>query len=93
MPSARAADAVTASLVRRGLEARRYYRPSLSRWGGIGAADDCPVSEDLAERMVCLPIYTDASPQEIAEIDRIVEASMDEALAVPARRRIYVSAA
>ncbi|HEX3882472.1 MAG TPA: DegT/DnrJ/EryC1/StrS family aminotransferase [Stellaceae bacterium] len=93
MPKVRAADAFTAALVRRGLEARRYYRPSLSRWGGIAVADDCPVSEDLAERMVCLPIYSDASQQEIAEMHEIVEASMGDALGVSARRRAYVSAA
>lgn len=93
MPDTRAADTVTAALVRRGLEARRYYRPSLSRWGGIATADSCPVSEDLAERMVCLPIYTDASAPEIVEMHGIVEASMGDALAVSARRRAYVSAA
>jgi dTDP-4-amino-4,6-dideoxygalactose transaminase len=93
MPDKRAADALTAALLRRGLEARRYYRPSLSRWGGIAVADDCPVSEDLAERMVCLPIYSDAPQQEIAEIDEIVEAGMADALGLSARRQAYVSAA
>jgi dTDP-4-amino-4,6-dideoxygalactose transaminase len=93
MSDRRAADAFTAALLRRGLEARRYYRPSLSRWGGITVADGCPVSEDLAERMVCLPIYSNASPQEIAEIHEIVEAGMVDALGVSARRPAYVSAA
>lgn len=87
MPSARAADTVTAALVRRGLEARRYYRPSLTQWGGIAAVDDCPVSEDLAERMVCLPIYSDASAPEITEMHGVVDASLAAALPVSAQRR------
>jgi dTDP-4-amino-4,6-dideoxygalactose transaminase len=93
MPNARAADDFVEAAARRGLEARRYYRPSLSQWGGIELADDCPVAEDLAERMVCLPIYSRAAKAEIAELHGIVEASFETALAVSARRRIYVSAA
>lgn len=92
MPSARAADTVTDALLSRGLEARRYYRPSLTQWGGIAAVDDCPVSEDLAERMVCLPIYSDASGLEIAEMHEIVEASFAAALVASARRRDRSSA-
>lgn len=93
MPTARAAEDLVENAARRGLEVRRYYRPSLSQWGDIDLADDCPVSEDLAERMVCLPIYTRAAKAEIAELHGIVEAAVETALSVTARRRLYVSAA
>ena len=93
MPSARAVEDFVEEAARRDLEVRRYYRPSLSQWGGIDLADDCPVSEDLAERTICLPIYSRATKAEIAEMHRIVEAAFETALAVPARRRVYVSAA
>lgn len=93
MPNARAAEDIVEAAARRDLEVRRYYRPSLSQWGGIELADACPVSEDLAERMICLPIYSRATKAEIAELHGIVEASFEAALAVSARRRLYVSAA
>lgn len=93
MPTARAVEDFVEAAAARGLEARRYYRPSLSQWGGIELADDCPVSEDLAERMVCLPIYSRTTKAEIAELHGIVEAAFETALAVSARRRVYVSAA
>jgi dTDP-4-amino-4,6-dideoxygalactose transaminase len=93
MPNARAVEDFVEAAAGRGLEVRRYYRPSLSQWGGIALADDCPVSEDLAERMVCLPIYTRAPKAEIAELHGIVEASFESALRVSAGRRVYVSAA
>ncbi|HEY1796708.1 MAG TPA: DegT/DnrJ/EryC1/StrS family aminotransferase [Stellaceae bacterium] len=93
LPSARAVVDFVEAAASRGLEVRRYYRPSLSQWGGIELADDCPVSEDLAERMVCLPIYTRATKREIAELHGIVEASFEAALTVSAPRRLYVSAA
>jgi dTDP-4-amino-4,6-dideoxygalactose transaminase len=73
MPSAAAAEDVVGEAGGRGLELRRYFRPSLSRWGGIRAAADCSVSEMLAERMICLPVYSRATQEEIAEMHSIVE--------------------
>ncbi len=93
MPDVRAVEDFVEAAAGRGLEVRRYYRPSLSQWGGIELADDCPVSEDLAERMVCLPIYSRATTAEIAELHGIVEASFEAALTVSVPRRLYVSAA
>ena len=93
MPSPDSVDEFVEEAARRGLEARRYYRPSLSQWGGIAAAGDCSVSEMLADRMICLPIYSDGSDQEIAELHGVVDACLDKVLSVSARPRIYVSAA
>lgn len=73
LPSAAAAEDVVGEAGRRGLEIRRYFRPSLSRWGGIRSAGDCSVSETLADRMICLPIYSRATQEEIAEMHGIVE--------------------
>ena len=38
-----------------GLELRRYYRPALN---------DDPVAKQLANRMVCWPVYSDMSAEE-----------------------------
>jgi hypothetical protein len=35
-------------------------------------AHPCPVSEELSERMCCLPVYSDASEAEHEEILQIV---------------------
>lgn len=60
-----------------GVEIRRYYRPSLSKLPGV-ASDPCPVSEDLAGRMCCLPVYSLLSDAEAGDMLAIV----DEALKV-----------
>lgn len=41
----------------RGMELRRYYRPSLSQQPSFEGAL-CPTSESLADRMICLPVYS-----------------------------------
>jgi dTDP-4-amino-4,6-dideoxygalactose transaminase len=63
-----------------GLEIRRYYRPSLSIWPGVELAHACPIAENLSERMCCLPVYSDASPVERADMAGIVERSLQATL-------------
>lgn len=61
-----------------GVFARRYFSPSINKINGYGAADNtpCPVSEHGANTMLCLPLYTALSEQEVAyvcsEIRKIV---------------------
>jgi dTDP-4-amino-4,6-dideoxygalactose transaminase len=57
-----------------GLEIRRYYYPSLSRWPQIRAVGACAVSESLADRMCALPIRGDVAT---AEADEIVKIAVD----------------
>jgi dTDP-4-amino-4,6-dideoxygalactose transaminase len=76
MPSSAAAEDVVGEAGRRDLEVRRYFRPSLNQWGGIALAGDCSVSEMLAERMICLPVYSRATAKEIDQVHRIVEISL-----------------
>jgi len=60
MPNASSASRVVDLAAAREMQLRRYYRPSLSA--------KCPASVSLAERMVCLPVYSDASAEEAAEM-------------------------
>jgi dTDP-4-amino-4,6-dideoxygalactose transaminase len=80
LPSAAAATRLIARAAESGLEIRNYYRPSLSRWPGIECAHPCPVSEDLSERMCCLPVYSDASETERYEVLDIVQRAARVAL-------------
>lgn len=84
MPTPDAAAAFVAAAQPRGLELRRYYRPSLAEGGFMACAEDCAVSAMLAERMVCLPVYSRISEAELAELHRIVAACLERSLAVPA---------
>lgn len=60
------------------LQLRRYYRPSLARgYKGAMMTPVCcdaelPVAEHLSEHMVCLPIYADASDEELSTLSSIV---------------------
>jgi dTDP-4-amino-4,6-dideoxygalactose transaminase len=80
LPSAAVAADFVAETARRGLEVRQYYRPSLTEWGDIPIAGDCPTANDLADRMVCLPVYSQTSEAEIAGIHGIVAMVMNHLL-------------
>jgi dTDP-4-amino-4,6-dideoxygalactose transaminase len=59
-----------------GMEIRRYYRPSLSLHFAVERVAECPVSEDLSQRMCCVPVYANADESEIDEIVAIVNVSL-----------------
>jgi dTDP-4-amino-4,6-dideoxygalactose transaminase len=56
----------------RGVELRRYYTPALHKASAFVSYERGPlaVAEDLASRMVCLPVYSDMSD---AEVDVVIE--------------------
>lgn len=80
-PSRAAADAVVDFARARGMEVRRYYSPSLSALGVAEALGRCEVSEDLAARMCCFPIYAGASDAERETMIEIVAAAAGAGLA------------
>jgi dTDP-4-amino-4,6-dideoxygalactose transaminase len=80
LPDAAAADGFQEATARRGLQIGRYYRPSLADWGDTATLDGCPHARDLAQRMVCLPVYPTVGGGEIEEIHEIVRASLTETL-------------
>jgi len=74
LPDPDARTQLIARLKSRGILAVFHYQPlHLSemgrRWGG--QAGDCPVSEDISDRLLRLPFYTDMATQ---EQDRVIEA-------------------
>ena len=75
MPEDCDVEATTERLMQHGLQARRYYCPSIST-GYITAKLNnpfgTPVSERLADRMLCLPLYTDSSVDEMEAIKSIL---------------------
>jgi dTDP-4-amino-4,6-dideoxygalactose transaminase len=81
LPSAAAADRFVAAAAERGMESRRYYAPALSRLPGVDRLGPCPVAEDLARRMCCIPVYSDATDAEVDSLVVIFEHAL--AAAVP----------
>lgn len=57
-----------------GLQLRRYYSPSLGEGfkDAMAPLGDTPIANDLSSRMICFPVYSDASPAELEEIGTIV---------------------
>ena len=51
------------------VHARRYFFPALNTLPYLSAARSCPIAEDLADRMLCLPLYYDMEPQ---VLDRVI---------------------
>src|SRR4030095_3077900 len=44
-------------LARKAINTRRYFYPSLNKLPYLTSSDQCPVSEDLAKRVLSLPFY------------------------------------
>jgi len=75
LPSAAAAERLIASAATVGIELRRYYWPSLSRWRGTRCLDACHVAEDLSERMCVLPVRgIAAGPEDERMVDLLFDA-------------------
>lgn len=68
-------QAFIAHLAARGILAVFHYQPlHLSPMGRRfgGKPQDCPVTEDIADRLVRLPLYSDLSPAETSEVVKAV---------------------
>ena len=76
MPTAAAARALIDSARDLGMEVRRYYRPSLTHWF---KDTPCPNADSLADRMICLPIYS-CGGELAGEMADVVEVAVTRAL-------------
>jgi len=52
----------------RNIYPRRYFYPSVNTFTKVVAYQSCPVSEDVARRILCLPLYWQLSENEVKEI-------------------------
>lgn len=46
-------------LLNYGIQGRRYFYPSLNKLPYLFHASDCPISEDISNRIYCLPLFSD----------------------------------
>lgn len=56
---------------------RRYFYPSLNRLPYINDGQDCPISEDIASRIACLPLYAGLEFDEVEDICEIIKQCID----------------
>ncbi len=66
-------EAVVAAFARRGVEARRYFWPPLHRMPAWRApTGDLSVTDDIAERVLCLPLYSRMRQDEVAAVEAAI---------------------
>jgi dTDP-4-amino-4,6-dideoxygalactose transaminase len=63
---------VRRALGENGIHARRYFFPSLNTLPYVKGAS-CPVSEGVAARVLCLPLYHELPPDDVIRIAKIVQ--------------------
>ncbi len=70
-------DRVARDLERAGIHARKYFYPAAHRLSFVPRSerDRCPVAQNLAERVLCLPLYPDLPIATVRRTARIVRAS------------------
>ena len=51
--------------------ARRYFFPSLNTISYI-QGESCPISESVAERVLCLPLYHDLRSDQVIRITQLI---------------------
>lgn len=60
------------SLAKNGVNTRRYFYPSLNKLPYIKNGEACPVSEDIAKRVLSLPLYADLEAENVEKISSII---------------------
>lgn len=57
---------------------RRYFYPSLNQLPYIENAERCLVSEDIARRIACLPLYADLADQDVLTVCKLITSNLAE---------------
>lgn len=61
-----------------GIQARRYFYPSLDTIDYLGAISRCEISNDIASRILCLPLWPDLKESEVRKITDLVQEVVDK---------------
>lgn len=63
------------TLKKHGYSSRRYFSPSLDTVAAFNKNNTikCPVSQDISERILCLPLYSGLEKEHVRRICRIIE--------------------
>jgi dTDP-4-amino-4,6-dideoxygalactose transaminase len=75
--NAKESEAFHRAATEQGVEVRRYYRPALDNWARGRKIEECPNARALAERMICLPVYSNLSEEEGPELFLRIERALN----------------
>ncbi|MEX2014762.1 MAG: DegT/DnrJ/EryC1/StrS family aminotransferase [Candidatus Saccharimonadales bacterium] len=67
---------VVSSLEEKDVSPRRYFYPSLNTLPYLKKQQHCPISEDVARRILCLPLYSDLALNDVEKISKIILESL-----------------
>ena len=67
---------VEEQLNKQGIYPRRYFYPSVNTYTNIVEYQKCPVSENIANRILCLPLYWKLNLNEIRTIIEIIKSTV-----------------
>jgi len=70
-------DRVMLTLKANGVQARRYFFPSLESVACLGAEADQPISKSISSRVLCLPIFKQLSQDDQKSIVDLIKAEMN----------------
>lgn len=65
---------VVKSLNKQNIFPRRYFYPSLNILLYLNSVQNCPISEDISKRVLCLPLYEDLEQKHIQSICEAISA-------------------
>jgi perosamine synthetase len=77
-------DAVISDLARQGIESRVYFPPAHRQPVFGSSPPNLPVTDDLAGRILSLPVHSRLTPDEVADVAAAVAAAMDRTAATSA---------
>lgn len=71
-PTEKALLNTKSALEQKGINTRRYFYPSLNTLSFLNKTKTCPVSEDLARRVLCLPLYRELENEQVKQISSLI---------------------
>lgn len=63
---------VLSALSEQNIHPRRYFYPTLNTLPYLTTAQSCPIAEDTAERVLCLPLYPGLAENDVERISRVL---------------------
>lgn len=91
LPDEETAVRLQAALATQGVGTRRYFFPTLNALPYHTGAP-CPVAEDIAGRVLCLPFYAQLLPDQVQLVARLVRAALSPAASFHEIAPAYVCA-
>lgn len=55
---------------------RRYFYPSLNKLAYLDEYQECPISEDISNRIICMPMYADLRSDQVERICKVLNSSL-----------------